>query len=339
MDVVSHLIAGRLLAQFAKRLPLAPSAASSTSTAASVPSSSARALPAGLMTAFVLGAIAPDIDVVLMPSGWDWYLLWHQRGTHALIGTMACALLLAGLLRLRHRTTFAVLFRGAWLGALSHVALDLVSGSQIQLGWPATPMRMGTALTAMGDPLIAVPLALFFLTTLAWPRRATVAAVIALGSIAGVLALKEVSRVRALDAYRTAAFARGERVEPADVEARWASFTQWWIYDRGDTALRTWRVDAWRRSVKLEASRERTPETPLVRASRTLSTVRHFRDLYDLEFFKETPTASGTEVLWSDVRFCDRTTCALWFGGVFDGAGRPIEEVILVGTWRQTRAP
>ena len=39
----------------------------------------------GAVAASMLGAIAPDVDAVLMPR-WDVYLRWHEVATHALVG-------------------------------------------------------------------------------------------------------------------------------------------------------------------------------------------------------------------------------------------------------------
>jgi hypothetical protein len=61
--------------------------------------------------------------------------------------------------------------------------------------------------------------------------------------------------------------------------------------------------------------------------------------VFDLGFHETTRREGRTTVLWSDIRLCDARACALWFGGEFDAAGRPLEQVVLVGAWRQSRVP
>ena len=69
MDPISHVAFGRTL----------------------VALDSGRTLGPGAIAACVLGSLAPDLDAVFMPIGWDIYLRRHQGGTHSLIGMIACA--------------------------------------------------------------------------------------------------------------------------------------------------------------------------------------------------------------------------------------------------------
>src|SRR5207244_3667219 len=77
----------------------------------------------------VLGALAPDADAVLMPIGWDMYLRAHGVGTHSLAGSLPVAGAAALVARAFVRDSDASdLFAAAWLGCLSHIALDILSG-------------------------------------------------------------------------------------------------------------------------------------------------------------------------------------------------------------------
>ena len=103
----------------------------------------------------MLGALAPDVDAAVMPFGWDRYLRVHEVGTHSLAGTLACACLTALVVRLaRRETPFARLLAAAWLGTISHVVLDLVSGARLRLGWPLADGHWTLPLVAMADPYL-----------------------------------------------------------------------------------------------------------------------------------------------------------------------------------------
>jgi len=67
VDPVSHVVMGRL-----------------------VVASIDRGGRAGTAAAAMVGALVPDVDLVLMPFGWDVYLRCHEVGTHSIAG--ACVL-------------------------------------------------------------------------------------------------------------------------------------------------------------------------------------------------------------------------------------------------------
>jgi hypothetical protein len=345
LDAVSHLIFGRALAAIAPR----PAHASGG------PASATR----GLTAATVIASIVPDADAVLMPFGWDRYLLWHQRGTHALVGTLADALVFALLLRVvlglwrRDAAAPAPLFQlvgAAWLGCLGHVLLDLISGGTIRIFAPFSIAPYGVPWMAMADPLIAVPLAIFLIAS--WrcrrqPERVRRFAWIVIIALAALVGVKEVSRRAAIDAYARATEDQ-PHIESTAIESKWASFTRWLAFDRASGRLRVFEVDAWRGTMRPLFSRELTPwpdaysSKELISASTRLETVRHLHALFDLTFVELRPHHRGplVDVLWSDIRFCWPSGCALWFGGTFDrSTGALRKQVVLVGSMRQTRAP
>jgi membrane-bound metal-dependent hydrolase YbcI (DUF457 family) len=359
VDVVSHVIFGRALAAIAPRPALAPRR--------------------GLTAATVIASIVPDADAVLMPFGWDRYLLWHQRGTHALIGTLADAIVFALLLRVlldwwpwpRGERTPAArlphLVLAAWLGCLGHVLLDVISGGTIRLFAPFSTAPYGVPWMAMADPLIAVPLAIFLIASWRWrqPERVERFAWAVIIAIAAIVGVKEVSRRAAIDAYGRATEGQPGVQSPA-IESGWASFTRWFAFDRapasqrGPAQVRVFEIDAWRGTVRPLFTRNLTPPAAsgdgdgdgdadgsartesLIAASAQLETVRHLHALFDLTFVEIRPHQASplVDVLWSDIRFCWPTNCALWFGGTFDrSTGALQEQVVLVGTLRQTRRP
>ena len=103
----------------------------------------------GAGAAAVLGALAPDVDAIMVPFGWDIYLRAHEIGTHSVAGALlvggASGLIVAALARVLVRTGRPDLRRFALagiVGALSHVALDLVCGARIRLAWPFADGRV-----------------------------------------------------------------------------------------------------------------------------------------------------------------------------------------------------
>jgi membrane-bound metal-dependent hydrolase YbcI (DUF457 family) len=314
----------------------------------------------GMTVALVIGSIAPDVDAVLMPTGWDWYLLWHQRGTHAIVGTIIVSLVFAALfsslLHIVKRDAaparFTHLWLAAWAGALGHITLDLVSGGTIRAFAPFDTRPFDLPLTAMADPLLALPLLAFLLTALIWKRHARRAAMALLVVLASVIAFKAVSEEMARRVYRDAMHAQTAPSVATlrAVEARWGSLFGWAFYDETPAQLRAWAVDARTGNVTLAITRPRpdanvsadaganaSAATSLIFASRDLETVRHFFTLFDLPLVETRPHGDDVDVLWSDIRFCWATDCGLWFGGTFDASGRPRAQVVIIGGVRQMR--
>lgn len=309
----------------------------------------------------ILGALAPDVDALVMPFGWDLYLRVHQIGTHSLAGSLPIAAASALIVRAFARDSrTSDLFAAAWLGCLSHVALDVLSGARIQIGWPLVPGSVSLPLVAMGEPWL---LAIFVTgaVALAISRhrpRGTAVAVIA--GIAAFLGVKAVLLTQALPPDVS-----GEQgpVLTRIIEARWASLTEWFVFDRRADTLTQWQIEGGRPPILL-LSWPVMADSPLVRDSRSLGTVRNFLDVHELAFAGEVPAADGgSEVLWSDLRFCwrpgfaggeagpnpvltaitpagpQRIACGLWVGGAFDRNGRVLRQLVKVGGWWQTRAP
>jgi hypothetical protein len=129
------------------------------------------------------------------------------------------------------------------------------------------------------------------------------------------------------------------------LEARWGSLTEWSVFDRGPMGLRQWRARVGSEPPVLVLTIDSHPDAPLVQRSRALQSVKNFLAVHELGFAREETSATERDVMWSDIRYCWRepsTTaarCALWFGGVFDRAGRPTMREVRVGSWIQRRAP
>jgi hypothetical protein len=171
-------------------------------------------------------------------------------------------------------------------------------------------------------------------------RHLKKAAAIVLCIAIGFLSVKGVMLATAVEASHLA------RGPSRALEARWGSITDWDLYERTPAALRTLRISSRGGPPAEVLRRPLAPESPLVAASRSLDTVKNFLRTHDFGFPVEALDREGrTLVRWSDLRYCRSTegvgegiACALWFGGVFAPDGRPVEQEMIVGAWKQTRA-
>ena len=294
----------------------------------------------GAGAAAIVGALSPDVDIVLAPAGWDIYLRAHEVGTHSVIGALVVAGCVAAL---THRMTpgarYLPLAAAASAGVLSHLALDALSGARLRPAWPFVPTYGSLPLVAMADPwLLAMFVAGAFMM---WARRHRLrsAAQLLVGVVFGFLCLKGALLDRAL---------RSVNVEPSAprmIEARWGSLTQWHVLDRTPEALRVRLVNARGEPATTVLWLPLEAESAHVRASRSLDTVRNFLHVHELGFATEqSDDANRTTVLWSDIRYCWRPVssgppiaCGLWFGGIFGPDGRIVAQEVKVGSWLQSR--
>jgi membrane-bound metal-dependent hydrolase YbcI (DUF457 family) len=282
MDPVSHAIFGQTLVTAIARHPAA---------------TRARSLAA------VLGALAPDTDAVLMPFGWDIYLRGHEIGTHSIAGSLVLAGLVALLVTgISRPSRFTDLWWPAWLGCLSHISLDIVSGARIRVAWPLPGGHLSLPLVAMADLwLIAIFTAGAIAMILKRPRRRRVAATV-LAIVAVFLGFKSVQMVRSLATLPSAT--TGAPVLAHVVEARWASLSEWYVFERQPDLLRQWAIRAGA-APRLLLSWPIGAESPAVGASRAVDTVQNFLAVHDLGLAAELRRGDeAVRVLWSDIRYC-----------------------------------
>ena len=306
-----------------------------------------RRLGPGAAAAAVLGALAPDVDVLFAFSGWDRYLRVHEIGTHSIAGAAITACAAAAVVhlwaRIGHRPgtnpgtdrgqTPMPLVAAAFGGAMSHLALDVMSGARIRLGWPIVDVKVSLPLVAMADPWIIGICVLGLLSR--WPGGLSMrtAARAVLGLAIGFLCLKGALLGRALSA------ADLEPIRPRAIEARWSALTDWYVFDRTPDAVRRWTITSRGGPATLSLSQPLEPESALVQASHSLGTVSNFLAVHEFGFADQSPApGERTQVLWSDLRYCKAgAVCGLWFGGEFGADGRALTQLVKVGDWIQTR--
>jgi membrane-bound metal-dependent hydrolase YbcI (DUF457 family) len=305
----------------------------------------------GMLIAATLGAVAPDVDALLMPAGWDIYLRAHEIGTHSVLGSIATACAAAAIVRaFTHGSRYWTLLAGASIGTLSHLALDLLSGGRLRAGWPLLDGRISVPLVAMADPWLAAIFSAGAVALWIGRRQPRSAALFTMATAAAFLAVKGAGLEHALATWKAGPGL--EHVADRVVEARWGSLNQWYVYDRTPGALRQWLLDARGDAPRLLLSWPITVEPPLVSRSRSLTTVRNFLHVHDLGFAVQQEEGSETRVLWSDLRYCrpgvttslpfgtpgrNQIACDLWFGGGFSAGGNPLNEIVQVGGWLQRR--
>src|SRR5438046_1510805 len=98
----------------------------------------------GVTGALIVGSILPDVDIALVPRGFDWYLRAHASGTHSVVGSIIEAGLLALFLYVLVRgSRLSMLLAASWIGVAGHIFSDLAEGSDISLLKPVSDAVFG----------------------------------------------------------------------------------------------------------------------------------------------------------------------------------------------------
>lgn len=128
-----------------------------------------RALPSGgrvsMMAAGLIGAVAPDLDVIARL--WDPMaaITVHRTATHSFLGGVLIAVVVAGLVWVFRREAFLRLFGFAYLGLLSHIGLDLLTTFGTAILWPLSDRRFALAQHYIIDPLLSILAVAFLIAT------------------------------------------------------------------------------------------------------------------------------------------------------------------------------
>ena len=321
MDPLTHIVVGRAL------------------TAAAARDIRPQFLATG--AAAITGALCPDVDSAVALAGWDRYLRVHQAGSHSILGAVLLASSAAALIRVRSpRSHWLPLLGAAIGGAMSHLALDLVSGAEIAVGWPLFERRVSLPLVAMADPWLIAACVAGLLCV--WPGKVAMrtAARLVVAAISLFLVFKGVMLAAAL--LNTTA----PRTAPSALVARWGSFTKWTVYGRSADAVHATTFTSSGAPPVLVMSEAVESDSPFVAPSRSLDTVRNFLAVHEFAFpVVLTGEADHVTVLWSDLRYCSPVRppgpirCSIWAGGVFDRSGRAVSQEVRVGGLVQRRRP
>jgi membrane-bound metal-dependent hydrolase YbcI (DUF457 family) len=315
MDLVSHLLFGRTVALTIRRRPGLT----------------------GVTAALVLGSILPDVDAVLAPGGFDLYLRVHASGTHALLGTVVEAIVLALVLRMLVTGSHVLpLLVASWVGVVGHILWDLADSSDIGLFKPFSNKMLGWHLVAMGEPLVLVTLAAAVLLAWRWPARAPSSAAAALILLTVLLAVKKTTQEWARGRYAESVVHAAPGA--VAVAPRLGRLFAWTIYDRAGDRVRAWSVDGRSGAFTLAFEYRDAADAPAVMRSRDLPVVQTFLGLSKIPFVRMERDGLRRIVLWSDVTNCSIRGCDLSFGGVFDRNTAPLYQLIRIGGFSQRRS-
>ena len=136
------------------------------------------------MAAGLIGALAPDFDVVARL--WDPMaaITVHRTATHSFLGGVLVALAVAGLVRGFRRESFLSLFGFAYLGLLSHIGLDVLTSFGTAILWPLTNRRVALAQHYIIDPIFSAIVLTFLIATFRFKGKREPLAKIGLAGLA-----------------------------------------------------------------------------------------------------------------------------------------------------------
>ena len=314
MDIVSHALFGRLLGRLDADAKLGP----------------------GSRSAFVLGALAPDVDAVFMASGWDRYLLVHEAGLHTLAASPVVAFAVALAIRaVVKQARIGSLWWAAWPSVVfGHVLFDLITGSDMRLFAPFDGRRIGPHLLAMAD-LLAVVMLIVGTVSSRWRPRA--AALWTIAALLLLIPLKAYTQIQAVAAFQRLEHQNATSPALVSVEAINGSVFEWYIYQRVGSTARAWRVDARSGERTLRFERPVEVEAEALSKKVEVPVASTFLRLGRVPFPRIEVAGSRRVLLWSDLRDCDLTFCAISFGAELDGESHPTIQIVRIGPFEQRR--
>lgn len=107
--------------------------------------------------ALVVGAVFPDIDILLQKWGDQVYLKHHRGATHSFPGMVASSVLISvALCFLYKESRFSGLFLWALLGCFSHVFFDIFNAYGAKLLWPFSKKKFSIGLMILFDPVLGI---------------------------------------------------------------------------------------------------------------------------------------------------------------------------------------
>ncbi|WP_418790794.1 metal-dependent hydrolase [Phosphitispora sp. TUW77] len=114
----------------------------------------------------VLGALAPDIDIVVRFFGDVPYLKHHRGSSHSIPGTLIMSGFIAAVLwLLLGGINPGLIFIWTFLGALSHIVLDILNSYGAKVLWPFSRKKYTLNLLVVADPIIIM----IFAVVIFWP--------------------------------------------------------------------------------------------------------------------------------------------------------------------------
>ena len=230
-------------------------------------------------------ALAPDLDFFLIRSSADPLLAleYHRHFTHSFVfapvGAMLCAL--PAWLLCRRWLGLRACALLSLLGYLSHLLLDACTSYGTLLYWPFSRERVALDIVSAVDPLFTLPLLGFT----AWGvlRRRPLFVIVGLGCALAYLGIGQVQKLRAEQALRDLATARGHSPERIEAKPSFGNTLLWrTIYEESGS----FHIDAVR--VGLEPRVFPGETIPALDLARDFPWLRpDMRQWHDVERFRE----------------------------------------------------
>ena len=118
-----------------------------------------------LCTGAVLGALAPDFDIIMQLFGDLPYLTHHRGSSHSIPGVLVSSVVIALLLWLVMGGSMGLIFVLTLMGAISHVLLDILNSYGAKILWPFSQKKYSLHLLVLADPVIII----LFSGMMIWP--------------------------------------------------------------------------------------------------------------------------------------------------------------------------
>lgn len=136
----------------------------------------------GVYIASILGAQAPDFDILAQVHSRFSYLRQHRAFSHSLPGLMIWSFLITlGLYFFMPNVTLLPIFLWSFAGGLSHILIDYFNTHGVALLWPVKKTRQSTHLLNVFDPFLLVLLLIIY-TFGQGGQKTSLAAFIAIGA-------------------------------------------------------------------------------------------------------------------------------------------------------------
>src|SRR5690554_3913753 len=104
-----------------------------------------------------LGAMSPDLDIVMQFKGHLSYLKNHRGISHSIPFLVGISLIISAILSwIFPDTAYSQILLWTFLGALSHSLLDILNSYGAQLFWPFSKKRFSGSLLLSYDPMIII---------------------------------------------------------------------------------------------------------------------------------------------------------------------------------------
>ena len=258
----------------------------------------------GLILACVLGALAPDIDVLLSLWGRDFYITEHRGFTHSALGLIPTSLFAAwlawlALKRIKGGASFKALWAMAFLGVVSHDFMDWCTNWGTMLLWP-NRTRFALDHLFIVDIWYSLLLALPVLASAFWKEQRVKICVGGLALVAAYHALAAYNHHRALALVQN------------DRPGTWvAAFPQpfspfrWSAFNRGEGLVKHVKIDFLKSGAGLEWDQwPEPPQTPAAQAAMDSPEGKRFMWFARMPMWEEEKKPDGTiEVGFWDMRF------------------------------------